>query len=106
MVRLCDGRLVRLQDHLGAICVHVQGTQDQDETRECLRHGQEECVCEQTSLRRTTPPVKPLNRYNTSQLPIENVCTDVAVGTCTHHMDMYHTHYEQMLGLDMYNITS
>lgn len=33
---LCDGSLVRLQNHLGTVIVHMERSQDQDETGECL----------------------------------------------------------------------
>lgn len=39
VVRLCDRGLVWLQDHLRAVVVHMQGTQDQDEAGEGLRRG-------------------------------------------------------------------
>ena len=40
VVRLCDRGLVRLQDHLRAVVVYVQGAQDQDEAGEGLgRYG-------------------------------------------------------------------
>ena len=42
VVGLCHGRLVGLQDDLGAVVVDVQGSQDQDETRERLKHTQGE----------------------------------------------------------------
>lgn len=33
---LCDGRLVRFQDHLGTVIVHMEGSEDQDEPGEGL----------------------------------------------------------------------
>ena len=42
VVRLCHCRLVGLQDDLGAVVVDMQGSQDQNETRECLKHTQDE----------------------------------------------------------------
>lgn len=39
VVWLCDRGLVWLQDHLRAVVVHMQGTQDQDEAGEGLRRG-------------------------------------------------------------------
>ena len=34
---LRDGGFVRLQDDLGTVCVYVEGSQNQNQTRECLR---------------------------------------------------------------------
>ena len=36
MVRLRDSGLVRLQDNLGSVIVHVQGSQDQDQPKQYL----------------------------------------------------------------------
>lgn len=37
VMRLRDGGLVRFQDHFGAVIVDVEGSQDQDKSREGLK---------------------------------------------------------------------